>query len=45
MLEYDFDPTSYKLGDVFEEMERVRRVLPVTDYSVAQNTLDNVSYS
>ena len=43
MLEYDFQPERYSLGTVFEVLETACHVLPITDYSISQNTLDNVS--
>ena len=42
VLEYDFPSAGLNLSSVFAAMEQACRDLPVDDYSVSQNTLDNV---
>ena len=43
MVEFELPPEHVQLSDIFSKMERGRDELNVEDYSVCQNTLDNVS--
>ena len=42
MMEYEFLPSDYKLSFVFDKMRQALRTMPVVEYSISQNTLDNV---
>lgn len=42
MLQYELKSQNTCLSYVFAQMETAREKLPITDYSVCQNTLDNV---
>ena len=42
LMEFEFKPEQVPLSLVFKTMERGRGQLPILDYSVSQNTLDNV---
>ena len=41
-MEFEFKPEQVPLSLVFKTMEQARGQLPILDYSVSQNTLDNV---
>jgi len=42
MLQYEFPSAGLSLSTVFSTMEEACRDLPIDDYSLSQNTLDNV---
>ena len=42
MIQYEFPSAGLCLASVFAVMEDACRDLPIDDYSVSQNTLDNV---
>jgi len=42
MLQYEFSSAGLSLSSVFGLMEQACRDLPIDDYSLSQNTLDNV---
>ena len=42
MMDYELSPDLYKLSSVFSKMQHAVNILPIEDYSVSQNTLDNV---
>jgi len=42
MLQYEFPSSGLCLSSVFAVMEEACRDLPIDDYSINQNTLDNV---
>lgn len=44
-MQYELKARPVSLGDLFEKLEQAQQDLHVEDYSVSQNTLDNVSYS
>ena len=43
MLQFELPSTNLALSHVFATMEEASRDLAIEDYSVSQNTLDNVS--
>lgn len=43
MLQYELKSENISLAYVFCQMEQALRELPIEEYSVCQNTLDNVS--
>ena len=43
MTQYELPGTNVRLADVFRLMEDAQQSLNIEDYSVSQNTLDNVS--
>jgi hypothetical protein len=40
--QYEFPSSGLSLAEVFSEMEKACRDLQIVDYSISQNTLDNV---
>lgn len=42
-MQHELPSTELSLGRVFAKMEEATRDLQIEDYSVSQNTLDNVS--
>ncbi|CAH1785688.1 unnamed protein product [Owenia fusiformis] len=42
IVQYELGSSNLSLADVFAKMEEIQRELEVEDYSVCQNTLDNV---
>ncbi len=45
LMEFDFKPEAVPLSVVFAAMETARKEINILDYSVSQNTLDNVRSS
>lgn len=43
MLQYEIKSEDIALGYIFSKLEDAQRALHIEDYSVSQNTLDNVS--
>ena len=43
IVQFELSSGSFSLSQLFGRMEEAQRDLPVEDYSVSQNTLDNVS--
>ena len=43
MTQYELPGSNVRLADVFRLMEDAHSLLNIEDYSVSQNTLDNVS--
>ena len=43
IVQFELASGSFSLSQLFCKMEEAERDLPVEDYSVSQNTLDNVS--
>jgi lantibiotic modifying enzyme len=44
MLQYGIGIEHVTLGDIFRKLEEIEKDLDIEDYSVSQNTLDNVSF-
>ena len=44
-MQYELKTRTVNLSQLFEQLEQAQRDLHVEDYSVSQNTLDNVSIS
>jgi len=42
VIQYEFPSARLSLSSVFAVMEEACRDLPIDDYSISQNTLDNV---
>ena len=45
MLQYGVGLEDVSVGDIFKRMEEIEKDLEIEDYSVSQNTLDNVNIS
>lgn len=43
MLQFGVGIEQITVGDIFKLMEEIEKDLDIEDYSVSQNTLDNVS--
>ena len=43
IVQFELASGSFSLSQLFCKMEEAQRDLPVEDYSISQNTLDNVS--
>ena len=43
MVQYEMKSQNLSLAHMFAKMEEAQRDLQVEDYSISQNTLDNVS--
>jgi hypothetical protein len=44
MLQYGIGIEHVTVGDIFRKLEEIEKDLDIEDYSVSQNTLDNVSF-
>lgn len=44
MLQYGIGIDQVTVGDIFRKMEEIEKDLDIEDYSVSQNTLDNVRF-